>query len=103
MDSKGSGHNSNSSSATNIAGVDNNTNSLLQTDKVKVNFENSYINSAWVLFGSCSQLSYITPQLCNRLKLKTVGTRKILIQTFGNNCSENILKKQIIKKQIYVF
>ena len=45
-DSKGSGHNSNSSSATNIAGVDNNTNSLLQTDKVKVNFENSYINSA---------------------------------------------------------
>ena len=60
--------------------------------KVK-NFENSYVNSARVLFDSCSQLSYITPQLRNRLKLKTVGTRKISIQTFGNKCSENVLEK----------
>ena len=43
--------------------------------------------------GKCSQLSYITQQLRNRLKLKTVSTRKISIQTFGNNCSENILEK----------
>ena len=81
-----SGH-SNSSSVTNIAGVDDHTNILLQTVKVKVkNSENSYVNSAQFLFE-------ITPQLRNRLKLKTVGTRKISVQTFGNNCSGNIFEK----------
>ena len=45
-----SGH-SNSSSVTNIAGVNGNTNILLQTAKVKVkNCENSYVNSTRVLF-----------------------------------------------------
>ena len=93
-DSEESGHGSNSSSATNIAGVDDNANTLLQTAKVKVKkCENSYVNSARVLFDSCSQLSYITPQLRNRLKLKSVGTRKISIQTFGKKCSENVLEK----------
>ena len=73
----------------NIAGVDDDTNIPFQTAKVEVkNCENSYINSIRVLLDSCSQLSYIIPQLLYRLKLKTVGTRKILIQTFGNNCSE---------------
>ena len=71
-----------------------NCDDLLQTEKVKVkNCENSYVNSTRFLFGSCSQLSYITPQLRNRLKLKTVGTQKTSIQTFENNCSENILEK----------
>ena len=93
-DSEESGHISNSSNVTNIAGMDENTNILLQTAKVKVkNCENGYVNLARVLFDSCSQLSCITPQLRNRLKLKTVGTRKISIQTFRINCSENILEK----------
>ena len=61
------------------------------------NCENSYVNSARVLFDSCSQLSYITPQLRNRLKLKTVDTRKILIETFGKKCSENVLEKVNLK------
>ena len=88
------GRSSNNSKVTNIAGVDDNANILLQIAKVKVkNCENNYVNSARVLFYSYSQLSYIAPQLRNRLKLKTVGTRKISIQTFGNNCSENILEK----------
>ena len=75
-DSEESSHSSNSSSVTNVAGVDDNTNILFQTAKVKVkNCENSYVNSARVLlFDSCSQLSYITPQLHNHLKLKTVST-----------------------------
>ena len=61
-------------SVTNIAGVDENTN-ILQIPKVKVKIcENSYVNSARVLFDSCSQLSYITLQLRNRLKLKAVAT-----------------------------
>ena len=98
---------SNSSSVTNIAGVDGNTNIFLQTAKVKVkNCENSYINSARVLFDSCSQLSYITRQLRNRLKLKTVSTRKISIQTFGNKCSENVLEKRrkcASKTHIFLF
>ena len=55
-DSEESSQSSNSSSVTNVAGVDDN-------------------NSARVLlFDSCSQLSYITPQLHNHLKLKTVST-----------------------------
>ena len=84
-----SGHSSNTSSVTNIAGMDDNTNNLLQITKVKVkNCENSYINSARVLFDGCSQLLYITPQLHNCLKFKTVSTQKISIQTFGNECSE---------------
>ena len=74
--------------------MNDNTNILLQTTKVKVrNRDNSYVNSARVLFYSCSQLSYNTLQLRNRLKLKTVSTTKISIQTFGNNCSENISEK----------
>ena len=72
--------------------MDDNTNIVTAKDIVK-NCENSYINSARVLFDSCSQFSYITPQLRNRLKLKTVGTPKISVQTFRNNCSENILEK----------
>ena len=93
-DSEESGHSSNSSSVTNIAGVDDNANIFLQTAKVQAkNCENSYVNSARVLFDSCSQLSYITPQLRNRLKLKTVGTLKISIQTFRNKYSENVLEK----------
>ena len=77
-DSGEGGHSSNSSSVVNITGVDDNTNILLQTTKVIA------------LFGSCSQLSSITSQLRNRLKLKTVGTQKISIQTFRTICSENI-------------
>ena len=79
-DSEESGHSNNSSSVTNIARVNDNTNILLQTAKVKVkNCENSYLNSARVSFGNCSQSLFITPQFSNRLKLKTVGTRKISI------------------------
>lgn len=93
-DSEESGPSSNSSSVTHFAGVDDNTNILLETARFKVtNGESSYLNSAWVLFESCSQLSYITPELHNPLILKTVGTRKISIQTFRNDCSENILQK----------
>ena len=74
--------------------MDENTNILIQITKFKVKKnDNSYVNSTRVLFDSCSQLFYITPQLCNRLKLKTVVTQKSSVQTFGNNCSENILEK----------
>ena len=84
-----SGHGSNTSSVTNIVGVDDSTNNLLQITKVKVkNCENGYINSARVLFDGCSQLPYITPLLHNCLYFKTVSTQKIFIQTFGNECSE---------------
>ena len=50
-----SGHSSNSSNVTNIAGVDDNTNFHLQTVEIKVTkYENSDVNSARVLFDSCS-------------------------------------------------
>ena len=73
--SEENGHGSNGSSAANIAGVDDNTNNLLQTAKVKVKNCDNYVNSSRVSFNSFSQLSYITPQL--RLKSKIVGIRKI--------------------------
>ena len=73
--SEENGHGSNGSSAANIAGVDDNTNKLLQTAKVKVKNCDNYVNSSRVSFNSFSQLSYITPQL--RLKSKIVGIRKI--------------------------
>ena len=93
-DSEGSGHSSNSFCVMNIAGVNDNTNILLQIAKVKVqSCENSCVNSARVLVDSCSQSSYITPPLRNRLKLKIVSTRKISIQAFGNKCSRNVLEK----------
>ena len=38
-------------------------------------------------------LSCLTSQSRNCLKLKTVGTQKILIQIFGKNFSENVLEK----------
>ena len=61
MISEESGHSNNTSSVTNIAGGDDNTDILLQTAKVKVkNYETSYVNLARVLFNSCSQLSYTT-------------------------------------------
>ena len=65
-----SGHSSNSSSVTKITGVDDNTNFHYQT-----------------------VLSCLTSQLHNRLILKTVGTQKMLIQTFEKKCSENVLEK----------
>ena len=37
-------------------------------------------------------MSYITRQLRNRLKLKTVGARKISVQTFRYECPENVLE-----------
>ena len=60
-DAEESDHSSNSSRVANVTGVSDNTNIPLQTVKVKVkNCENIYVNSAWGLFDSCSQLSYIT-------------------------------------------
>lgn len=46
----------NSSSVTNVAGVDDNTVIFFQTDKVKAKtFENSHATSAGVFFDNCSQ------------------------------------------------
>ena len=85
------------SSLTNVAGVDN-EGILLQTAIADIkNTSNNYTCSARILFDSCSQLSYITPELRERLCLQKVDERKLLIESFGNNCSENKLEKVIVK------
>ena len=84
-DSEESSHSSNSSSVTNITGVDDNTNILLQTAKIQLEF---YLTAVLSWF-------YITPQLCNCLKLKTVGTRKMSIQTFKNNFRKYFRKSNL--------
>ena len=94
--SEENGHGSNGSSAANIVGVDNNTNILLQTAKVKVkNCDNSSVNSGRVSFNSYSQLSYITPQL--RLKSKIVGIRKI------SNIQKKLFRKYFRKIKFMYF
>ena len=70
-------------------------NVLLQTASVDVfNPENQKQTAhGRALFDSCSQLSYITPNLREKLKLKTVANKNISIQVFGNQGSSESLEQ----------
>ena len=59
---------------------------LLQTACADiVNGANSKIaGNARIMFDSGSQLTYITPELSKKLNLKSIGTKELCIQTFGN-------------------
>ncbi|XP_057299542.1 uncharacterized protein LOC130630166 [Hydractinia symbiolongicarpus] len=58
---------------------------MLQTAKVKVvnTTDPSKIENTRILFDNCSHLSYISPELCEKLQLKVVGKREICIRIFG--------------------
>ena len=65
---------------------------LLQTAKVMIN-NNSAHHGAYILFDNGSQLSFITPALRNKLNLKTHDTREIVIKTFGEHSTKEILER----------
>ena len=79
---------------TSFAGATSRQSVLLQTAKVFVrSSEHSPSQSCRLLFDNCSQLSYISPSLRNKLKLKTIETKQINIRTFGNQSVTETLDK----------
>ncbi|XP_057302253.1 uncharacterized protein LOC130636526 [Hydractinia symbiolongicarpus] len=68
---------------------------MLQTAKVKVvnTTDPSKIENTRILFDNCSQLSYISPELCEKLQLKVVGKREICIRIFGKHSFKETLDR----------
>ena len=64
----------------------NNTSILLQTAKAKVHRVDNPDNEIVVrlILDSCSQKSYVSTRLRDRLQLPTVKTEKVIIKEFGN-------------------
>ncbi|XP_065675822.1 uncharacterized protein LOC136092029 [Hydra vulgaris] len=79
-----------------ISGNDNQS-ILLQTASTDVFDRNSKLHNCRILFDNCSQLSYISPDLCRKLKLKSIGKKNINIKTFGNNNTKERLEKVELK------
>ena len=51
------------------------------------------LSPARVLFDSCSQLSYVRPELKRKLNLASIKQRDISVQTFGKIDSRDSLKQ----------
>ena len=70
-------------------------NVLLQTASVQLYNpdDQNRIAHGRALFDSCSQLSYITPNLRNKLKLNCIANKSISIQVFGNQGSSESLEQ----------
>ncbi|XP_057302743.1 uncharacterized protein LOC130636909 [Hydractinia symbiolongicarpus] len=68
---------------------------MLQTAKGKVvnTTDPSKIENTRILFDNCSQLSYISPELCEKLQLKVVGKREICIRIFGKHSFKETLDR----------
>ena len=61
--------------------------SLLQTARGKVAWINTdqTWTTTWILFDTGSQCTYLTENLCKHLKLETVRTENVIINTFGTS------------------
>ena len=99
--------NNKETSCQHVGSTSSNYSVLLQT--AHVNIRNRNITSfARILFDNGSQLSYITPELRNRLQLETIDTREICIKTFGSVTTKETLDRVNVKltsikgKDIYV-
>ncbi|XP_047142820.1 uncharacterized protein LOC124817074 [Hydra vulgaris] len=66
---------------------------LLQTASAQVFDNNAKLHSCRILFDNCLQLSYVSPNLHKKLKLRTLGKKEIIIKTFGNNSTTEVLDK----------
>ena len=70
---------------------------MLQTASVKViNHETLQIADARLLFDNCSQLTYISPELRDKLNLKVIGKRDICIRTFGQQSNSETLERVLL-------
>ena len=68
---------------------------MLQTALVTITSGTTELRNCRILFDSCSQLSYVSPSIRERLHLETIDRKKISIKTFGNQCiTENLEKVQ---------
>ena len=57
---------------------------LLQTTRaVARNTDTGSYSRVQILFDNGSQRSYVTEQFCSRIKLRPVGTERLLVNTFG--------------------
>ena len=74
------------SQLTSVAGVSKGNSVLLQSALVIITSSTTELRSCSILFDSCSQLSYVSPSLRERLHLETIDQKKIPIKTFGNQC-----------------
>ncbi|XP_065654791.1 uncharacterized protein LOC136081405 [Hydra vulgaris] len=80
---------------TSVAGVSKGNSVLLQTALVTIISGTTELRNCRILFDSCSQLSYVSPSIRERLHLETIDQKKISIKTFGNQCiTENLEKVQ---------
>ena len=58
---------------------------LLQTARAPVSsMDENITRHLRLLFGSGSQMSYISPTACDELRLPSVGKWEVIIKTFGN-------------------
>ena len=65
--------------------ITNSTNIVFQTVKANVSPVDSVdFSQARALFESCSQNSFITKRLRNKLNLKTLRKEKLMVKTFGS-------------------
>ena len=88
--------NNKETSCQHVGSTSSNYSLLLQT--AHVNIRNRNITSfARILFDNGSQLSYITPELRNRLQLETIDTREICIKTFGSVTTKETLDRVNVK------
>ena len=59
---------------------------LLQTARAKAHspHDDSLPQQSRILFDSCSQKSYVTSSLRKKLNLQPIGSKTVMIKTFGN-------------------
>ena len=81
--------------------INTQNNTLLQTAIASVNNTNdpSYFKNVRMLFDNCSQKSFITSELREHLKLKTIRTEVLTMKTFGNS-EEKIQKLDVVNINI---
>ena len=62
----------------------------------------NYVQTARILFDSCSQKSFIKSDLRQRLKLKTIRTENLMIKAFGST-EEKIQTLDIVNVKMFMW
>ena len=75
---------------------------MLQTASTQVLDNEGNLHNCRILFDNCSQLSYISPELHSKLKVKTLRTKEICIKTFGNNNATELRIKCLFGRTIRI-
>ena len=74
---------------------------LLQTARANISdVDNCMQVHSRILFDSGSQKSYISETVRNKLKLKTVRTERVIINTFGQTGSSEVRKLDVVQFKV---